>query len=115
MERLLEALTHYFPGWRMVLVFACAADKDIDGMLTVLAQKAAGAPVVFTKSQSPRACDPADLAARFAACGGAASQTAPDVPAALAVAKGLAGPGGLVVVAGSLYLVGEVKQLPKKK
>jgi dihydrofolate synthase/folylpolyglutamate synthase len=115
MERLLEALTHYFPGWRMTLVFACAADKDIDGMMAVLAQKAAGAPIVFTKSQSPRACDPADLAARFAACGGAASQTAPDLPAALAAAKGLAGPGGLVVVAGSLYLVGEVKQLPKKK
>jgi len=115
MERLMEGLAAYFPGWRLVMVFACAADKDVDGMLTVLAQKAAGAPVVFTKSPSPRSSDPADLAARFAAHGGAGAQTAPDVPAALQAAKGLAGPGGLVVVAGSLYLVGEVKQLPKKK
>jgi len=115
MERLLEGLAAYFPGWRMVVVFACAADKDVDGMLTVLAQKAAGAPIVFTKSKSPRACEPADLAARFAALGGAGAQTAPDVPAALQAAKGLAGPGGLVVVAGSLYLVGEVKQLPVPK
>jgi dihydrofolate synthase/folylpolyglutamate synthase len=115
MERLMEGLVHYFPGWRLILVFACAADKDVDGMLAVLVQKAAGAPIVFTKSRSPRACDPADLAARFAALGGAGAQTAPDLPAALVAAKGLAGPAGLVVVAGSLYLVGEVKQLPKKK
>ena len=115
MERLLEGLAAYFPGWRMVLVFACAADKDVDGMLTVLAQKVAGTPVVFTKSRSPRASEPADLAARFAALGGAGAETAPDLPAALQAAKGLAGPGGLVVVAGSLYLVGEVKQLPMPK
>ncbi|MCX5684373.1 MAG: bifunctional folylpolyglutamate synthase/dihydrofolate synthase [Planctomycetota bacterium] len=115
LERLMEGLVHYFPGWRLILVFACAADKDVDGMMAVLAQKAAGAPIVFTKSRNPRACEPADLAARFAALGGAGAQTAPDLPAALAAAKGLAGPAGLVVVAGSLYLVGEAKQLPKKK
>ena len=115
MERLMEALAHYFPGWRMVIVFACAADKDVDGMLTVLAQKAAGAPVVFTKSRSPRASAPADLAARFAAHGGAGAETAPDLPAALATARGLAGPGGMVVVAGSLYLVGEAKTLLNTK
>jgi len=115
MERLMEGLAAYFSGWRMVLVFACAADKDVDGMLTVLAEKAAGAPLVFTRSGSPRASDPADLAARFAAHGGAGAQVAPDVPAALRAAGGLAGPGGLVVVAGSLYLVGEVKSLLNRK
>jgi dihydrofolate synthase/folylpolyglutamate synthase len=115
MERLLEGLAQYFPGWPMAVVFACAADKDVDGMLAALAQGAAGAPVVFTKSRSPRALDPLELAAKFVGHGGAAAETAPDVPAALAAARRLAGAAGLVVVAGSLYLVGEVKQLLKKK
>jgi dihydrofolate synthase/folylpolyglutamate synthase len=115
MERLLEGLAQHFPGWRTVLVFACAADKDVGGMLAALAQKAAQMPVVFTKIASPRAADPADLAERFARLGIAGARTAPDVAAALEAAKGLAGPAGFIVVAGSLYLVGEVKQLLQKK
>jgi dihydrofolate synthase/folylpolyglutamate synthase len=115
MERLLEGLAQHFPGWRTVLVFACAADKDVDGMLAALAQKAAQMPVVFTKTASPRSADPANLAERFASLGIAGARTAPDVAAALETAKGLAGPAGFIVVAGSLYLVGEAKQLLQKK
>ena len=112
LERLLEGLAQHFPGRALVFVFASAADKDIDGMLAVLAEKGGGAPVVFTKMQNPRAADPADLAARFAACGGRGAETALDTEAALAAARKKAPQGGLVVVCGSLYLVGEVKTLP---
>jgi dihydrofolate synthase/folylpolyglutamate synthase len=78
-------------------------------MLAVLAQKGGGAPVVFTKTQNPRASAPADLAARFAGRGGRDAQTAPDTAAALTAARRKAPPDDLVVVCGSLYLVGEVK------
>jgi len=110
MKRLMEGLGAHFPGRRLVFVFAAAADKDIDGMLEVLARAAGGADIVFTRSNNPRAADPADLAARFARAAGHGGQVAPDVAAALRAARGLAAPDALVVVTGSLYLVGEVRQ-----
>ena len=109
MERLMEGLAQHFPGRPLVFVFASAADKDIDGMLAVLAQKGGGAPVVFTRTNNPRAADPVDLAARFSGRGGRGAETAPDTASALAAARKKAPLGGLVVVCGSLYLVGEVK------
>jgi len=117
MERLMEGLAQHFPGRPLVFVFASAADKDIDGMLAVLAQKGGGAPVVFTRTDNPRAAAPADLATWFAACGGRGDETAPDTQAALAAARRRTPEGGLVVVCGSLYLVGEAKEslAPKKR
>ena len=110
MERLMEGLAQHFPGRPLVFVFASAADKDIDGMLAVLAEKGGGAPVVFTRTDNPRAAAPADLAARFAGCGGQGAETAPDSRAALAAARQRTPEGGMVVVCGSLYLVGEAKK-----
>ena len=109
MERLAEALGHHFPGRRLVVVFASAADKDVDGMLAVLAERMRGTPVVFTRTDNPRAADPADLASRFAALGGQGAEMATDVPMALRRAASLSPPGGLIVACGSLYLVGEIK------
>ena len=111
MERLMEGLAQHFPGRSRVFVFASAADKDIDGILAVLAEMGGGAPVVFTRTENPRASAPADLAARFAECGGRGAETAADTGAALAAADRKAPADGLVVVCGSLYLVGEVKAL----
>jgi len=111
MERLTEGLSRHFPGRPMVFVFASAADKDVDGMLTVLAERAGDAPVVFTRTDNPRAADPADLAARFGRFGGEACETTANVSAAIAAARRLAGTEKLVVVCGSLYLVGEAKRI----
>jgi len=108
MERLMEGLAQHFPGRSRVFVFASAADKDIDGILAVLAEMGGGAPVVFTRTENPRASAPADLAARFAEPD---AETAPDAQSAIETAKRLAGPEALVVVCGSLYLVGEVKAM----
>jgi dihydrofolate synthase/folylpolyglutamate synthase len=115
LERLLEGLRAHFPGRRLVFVFAAAADKDIGGMLEVLARAAGGADIVLTRTSNPRAADPADLAARFARAAGHGGQVAPDVAAALRAAGGLAAPDALVVVTGSLYLVGEAKEMINAK
>jgi dihydrofolate synthase/folylpolyglutamate synthase len=109
-EVLLAAVAQHFPGRRAHVVFAAAADKDIEGMLAVLASSEAVAGAVFTRTPNPRAADPADLAARYDTLGGAGGEAAGDVPSALACAKDRAGPAGLVLVCGSLYLVGEVRE-----
>jgi len=110
LERLMDGLARHFPGRRTAIVFASAADKDIDGMLAVLAERAGGVPIVFTRTANPRAADPADLAARYARSGGRKSETAAGVRAALTAAARHVRVDGLMVVCGSLYLVGEVKQ-----
>jgi dihydrofolate synthase/folylpolyglutamate synthase len=109
-ERLAEALARHFPGRLLAVVFAAAADKDLRGMMAALAGKMPDVPVVFTRTESPRAADPNDLAAEFAQAGGRGAATAADARSAIEAAAQSAGPDGLVVACGSLYLVGEVKQ-----
>ncbi len=89
---------------RVGLVFGMMSDKDIKGALTEL-RRLQPARVVFTAAESPRA-EPAEKLA--AAWGGGAEVV---VPAARAVEAALAaaGPEDLVLVSGSLYVVGEVR------
>ena len=89
-------------GRPTVAVFGAMADKDVDGMLTALRPLTPTA--VFTQPASDRALTPADLANRWNA---PTASTAPTVAAALARARDLAGPTGVVVACGSLYLAGE--------
>jgi dihydrofolate synthase / folylpolyglutamate synthase len=78
-------------------------DKDPEAMLAALAPAAAA--VVATRSDNPRALPAAALVSR--AAGVIADTVACDDPdAALAEAQRRAGPGGLVVVCGSMFLVG---------
>ena len=89
-------------GRRTVAVFGVMADKDVDDMLAALRPLAAEA-VVFTAPATGRAAEPGGLAARW----GDGARTAPGVAAALEDARALAGPHGLVVACGSLYVAGE--------
>ncbi|MFO8014845.1 MAG: cyanophycin synthetase, partial [Phycisphaerae bacterium] len=109
-ERLLEALAAHFPDRRTAVVFGAAADKDVDGMLEVLAGGRAWAAVVFTRTNHPRAAEPDDLARRYTRLGGAGAASGADVHEAMRCARDAAGDDGLVVVCGSLYLVGEVME-----
>lgn len=95
-------------GPRPVLVFGAMADKDIVGILAPLAPHVAA--VVTAKPDVLRAaesCDIADAARTL----GLATVELSEPARALEKARALAGPGGLVLVAGSLYLVGEVAAL----
>jgi dihydrofolate synthase/folylpolyglutamate synthase len=96
----------------IVLLVAAMADKDVDGVVAALRGSALvrGARIVATSLDVPRAMPADDLAA----CWRGAGQTAADVTAvadpdaALDAAITMAA-GGLLVVAGSLYLVGSVR------
>lgn len=92
-------------GPKPVLLFAAMVDKDIRGILAPLAPHVAS--VVATKPPVLRAAESRDVASAARALGLPAGSE-PDPSAALEKARALAGPGGLVLVAGSLYLVGAV-------
>ena len=86
---------------RVVLVFGALVDKAWMGMLDTLGPLADRRVYAEPKGRAPAKVD--ELAARFP---GAA---APEGRDAIRQALGMASPGDLVVVAGSIYLVGEIR------
>jgi len=88
-----------------VLVFAAMADKDIAAMGRILFPLAR--EVVLTRVPGDRAAEPDAIVRRVGARARRARKVG-RVRDALALARRLAGPHGLVVAAGSLYLAGEV-------
>jgi dihydrofolate synthase / folylpolyglutamate synthase len=89
------------------LVVSIVAGKDAAGMLARLV--GSFDRVFCTRSRSERALPPRALSA-LAPAGRAPPIVAVDDPlAALAGARAAVGPGGMVVVAGSVFLVGEVR------
>jgi dihydrofolate synthase/folylpolyglutamate synthase len=99
----------------LTLVWASMSDKDVAAVVTALAASVVidGATIVCTAVDLPRAMAPEELAAAFEA--GMRSRravrvvTAATVGAALETALGSATGRGPVVVAGSLYLVGDAR------
>jgi dihydrofolate synthase/folylpolyglutamate synthase len=93
-----------------VIIFGCASDKDVPGMLSKLALGAD--KIIFTRSTgSSRAVDPRELQRRFAEHHSKMTQTAPNVGEALRIAERAVGRDDLIVVTGSFYLAGEAKRL----
>jgi len=108
-EALLAALNAPpYAGRAVHLVFGVVSDKRVEPMLRMLLPRCASA--TFTPVATPRSLDPAAyLAVARSLC--PVVDVAPSVEEALARARNLAGPDAWVLVAGSLYLVGEVKAL----
>jgi len=106
---LARAVPDRFPGrLPRVLLLAVSADKDLDRLLAPLAPLAGIA--VATSFGGPRALAAEDLA-RAAGRHFAQVDLEPDLARALARARNLAGPAGLVLATGSLFLVGRLRAL----
>lgn len=103
---LCRALRALWPGISFVLVLGVLVDKDGEGIVRELAPCAAR--LIATRPDSPRALPPEVLAGRGEAVGLAAA-VEPDPPRAVHLALTLAGEGGAVCVAGSLYLAGAIR------
>jgi dihydrofolate synthase/folylpolyglutamate synthase len=95
-----------------VLVFGAMRDKNVRAMaksLFPLAER-----VVLTRAGLRRAATPSEIARRVGRWGATAIR-APNPRRALDRARALAGPQGLVVVAGSLYVVGEALRILRRR
>ncbi|MDO8578414.1 MAG: Mur ligase family protein, partial [Dehalococcoidales bacterium] len=102
--RLRQALQEYFTFDRAILIIGVSADKDLSGIVSELAP--VFDKVIATHSIHPRAMPEPELVAALQRYGIDAMATR-DVPAALALARRLAGPGDLICVTGSLFVVAE--------
>jgi len=95
----------------ITLVIGAMGDKDVDGIVTALAasESIRDAQVLATQVDLPRALAAEAFAARWRTLvPGVAVEAQPDVDRALQ--RALAVGDGPIVVAGSLYLVGEVRR-----
>lgn len=99
-EVLSDFLIDYCAGRPLSLIFGAMRDKDLTAMTRRLFPLFA--QVILTGIDSPRALDPAEIDAPSGV------ERVAHLPAALELAARLTPPEGLVVVAGSLYLAGEV-------
>jgi dihydrofolate synthase/folylpolyglutamate synthase len=103
----LDALLRDFTDRRIVMILGASADKDVRALVGPLA--AAAARVIATRYQQDRALAADELATIVREVhGDVPVETAPDLAGALAAARGQ---GDLVVIAGSLFLVGEARTL----
>jgi len=101
LERSLAAVRRLAKGRQLVIVFGAMKDKDLPAMLSQL--RAMDAPVIFSAIDWHRAALPADLAHQF----GEPAEVAASAKEAISRARERAGANGLVLICGSLYLVGE--------
>jgi len=104
-RRLAEALERYFDFDQLILIFGASADKNIAGMVAELASLPSA--VIVTRSQHPRAVEPARLAGEFSKWG-ITTVAAKNVDSALELALEQATPGDLICATGSLFIVAEV-------
>ncbi|HRQ92012.1 MAG TPA: Mur ligase family protein [Anaerolineales bacterium] len=100
------ALDAYAPGQPVVLVLGVSADKDLAGVLEPLAERIQ--MVYATQSAQLRAMPAGELAERVLAFGLPATAQ-PQPAAALQAARAACPRDGLVLVAGSVFLVDEVR------
>lgn len=109
-RRLREALQDLFPHERLFLIYGASVDKNIEGMFEALLP--ATDHLILTQAVHPRAHEPADLAEM-------ARSLEPETditcigPVAKAVehALGIAGANDLICVTGSLFVIGEVRDM----
>ena len=104
---LLESLPHYFEYDRLVVIAGFSRDKNVDAMVDSLAPAANVA--IASQARHPRALNAEELSAMLQERG-AAAVAVPSPREALEVARSEAGPRGLVLATGSLFLAAEVRE-----
>jgi len=97
-------------GREIVMVFGVMRDKAMQEIAEILFPIAGH--VIVTHANNPRSATPLEIrqaASRVAA--GTDIEEAEDVASALDRARKVAGPGRLIVVTGSIYIVGEAMRM----
>lgn len=109
-QSLAKALNHHFGNPRVIAVVGVLGDKDATGFLSEL--RNSFAHVFVTKSTSPRATDPNELATTARAIFGEDNVTVEeDLAMAIELARGMANESDAIVVTGSITLIGDVMKL----
>ena len=102
-----STLSSVYEDRRLIFVFGAMRDKAIREIAEILFPVVER--VIATRADNPRSATPEEIA-EAAARTGAEIEFAQDIPSALSRARAIAGENGIVVVTGSIYVVGEAMQ-----
>ena len=100
-----SALSERYENRPLVFVFGAMRDKAISEMTEILFPLAER--VIATRPGNPRSASPEEIQQAGARTGTEIESVA-EIPAALERARQIAVPGTVIVITGSIYLVGEV-------
>ncbi len=104
-QKLIRALQEFYPHRHLWLIIGVTADKDVEGILRVMLPQADF--ILLTSSSHPRASETGELV-RLATSLGFEARPEESVVSAVTTAFNLAGPGDLVCVSGSIFVVGDL-------
>lgn len=107
-QALQETMAQHFAGKKILLVAGILADKEIDSIVKFLTKITDH--IIVTEPDNPRKLA-AEKLAEHVADFGAAAEVVSDVEAAVHRAKELADDYDVILFAGSLYLIGDVRRL----
>jgi len=107
-ETLTSFLEDEFPGKKVVFVLSFLKDKDVNPFLERIEDNAQ--TVIFTRVDNFRAASPWALR-EMASNENIPMEVIPKIGEALDRAREIAGPGGIVCLTGSLYAVGEGREI----
>lgn len=107
-QALQETMAQHFAGKKILLVAGILADKEIDSIVKFLTKITDH--IIVTEPDNPRKLA-AEKLAEHVADFGAAAEAVSDVEAAVHRAKELADGYDVILFAGSLYLIGDVRRL----
>ena len=107
-QALQETMAQYFAGKKILLVAGILADKQIDSIVKFLTKITDH--IIVTEPDNPRKLA-AEKLAEHVADFGTAAEVVSDVEAAVHRAKELADGYDVILFAGSLYLIGDVRRL----
>jgi dihydrofolate synthase/folylpolyglutamate synthase len=109
MQALIKSIGAHVPYDSLVMIFGCAADKDVRGMLREV--NLGADKVIFTRAKAnPRAMEPQELQRIFMEESEKMAQVADSLDEALNLAARAVSREDLICVTGSFYLVGEAKK-----
>jgi dihydrofolate synthase/folylpolyglutamate synthase len=99
-----STLSNSYENRRLIFVFGAMRDKAIAEMCEILFPLAEC--VIATQADNPRSAKAQEII-QSAHRAHAEMELSPNVPSALARAKAIAGTNGIIVITGSIYVVGE--------
>jgi dihydrofolate synthase / folylpolyglutamate synthase len=103
-----SALSEQYEDRRLIFVFGAMRDKAISEMAEILFPLAER--VIATRPENPRSASPEEIR-QAAGRTGVEVEAVEDVRAAVERARALASAGAVIVITGSIYLVGEVMRI----
>jgi dihydrofolate synthase/folylpolyglutamate synthase len=106
MRHLADALRGFLAGRPLVACLSILDDKDAAAMLAELLPLCEA--VIVTQAANPRALPAATLQSLTRQLGGPPARIVPEPHDALEAARAAAGPGGVALAAGSLYLIADL-------